>query len=260
MNRDRLVFLVVVGLFAAVNLGLFLSGRLPANAEGVGILLAAGVSLALYSFLYKDNPLFKLAEHLYVGVVAAYELGQVWFQNMLPDVLPRGAAIYEAVRHPIDVGWALLGDPRQIVTIGIQVVPVILGLFLMTRLTGRSVWLSRISFAFIVGLGAGLVIPRRSSAYVLDQLGPTIQPLWTEAGFAFSPFLILLGVVSVLIYFSFSFEHTGAVGAVSRVGIWFLMVSFGASFGYTVMARLSLLIGQLTFLLEKWLTLNLPLW
>jgi len=65
--------------------------------------------------------------------------------------------------------------------------------------------------------------------------------------------IILVGVVSVLVYFFFSVEHSGAVGKVSRVGIWFLMVSFGASFGYTIMARLSLLIGRVTFLLDDWL-------
>ena len=66
-------------------------------------------------------------------------------------------------------------------------------------------------------------------------------------------FIILVGVVTVLIYFFFSVEHTGAVGAASKVGIWFLMISFGASFGYTIMARLSLLIGRVQFLLGDWL-------
>jgi len=42
---------------------------------------------------------------------------------------------------------------------------------------------------------------------------------------------------------------------VSKVGIWFLMVSFGASFGYTIMGRLSLLIGRVQFLLDDWLHL-----
>jgi len=65
----------------------------------------------------------------------------------------------------------------------------------------------------------------------------------------------MVGVVSVLIYFFFSVEHTGAVGVVSKVGIWFLMVSFGASFGYTIMGRLSLLIGRVQFLLDDWLHL-----
>jgi hypothetical protein len=43
------------------------------------------------------------------------------------------------------------------------------------------------------------------------------------------------------------------VGGVARVGIVFLMIGFGASFGYTVMARVSLLIGRLTFLMRDWL-------
>ena len=50
--------------------------------------------------------------------------------------------------------------------------------------------------------------------------------------------------MSVLVYFFFSIEHTGNVRRVARVGIYFLMISFGAAFGYTVMARMSLLIGR----------------
>ncbi len=37
---------------------------------------------------------------------------------------------------------------------------------------------------------------------------------------------------------------------IARTGIVFLMISFGAAFGYTVMARMSLLIGRLTDLIE----------
>jgi hypothetical protein len=31
------------------------------------------------------------------------------------------------------------------------------------------------------------------------------------------------------------------------------MITFGASFGYTVMGRISLLVGRITFLLDDWL-------
>jgi hypothetical protein len=85
-----------------------------------------------------------------------------------------------------------------------------------------------------------------------------MQPITADLA-GFNLFIILIGVVTVLIYFFYSVEHTGAVGVASKVGIWFLMVSFGASFGYTIMARLSLLIGRVGFLLESWLTLQLPL-
>lgn len=243
MNRDTLFLLVFVALFAIVNVALLGTGRLAADWTGFGIILAAGLTLALYSFLYRDNPLFKLAEHLYVGVVAAYELAQVWYQNILTDVV-------NPLFRPGDDG------PRWIV-----LVPTVLGLLLFTRVIRKGVWLSRLSFAFIVGLGAGLAIPRRISSFILQQIEPSIRPLWTDAiGWGtLDTVVILVGVISVLTYFSFSVEHTGVVGRVSAVGIWFLMISFGASFGYTVMARLSLLIGRVSFLMEDWLTLNPPL-
>jgi len=59
----------------------------------------------------------------------------------------------------------------------------------------------------------------------------------------------------VLIYFFFSMEHKGIIGGVSKIGVWFLMIAFGASFGFTVMARMSLLIGRIQFLLRDWLGL-----
>ena len=65
--------------------------------------------------------------------------------------------------------------------------------------------------------------------------------------------VIVLGVFSVLVYFYFSVEHKGVIGRISRIGIWFLMISFGASFGYTIMARISLLMGRFSFLVNTWI-------
>jgi len=56
--------------------------------------------------------------------------------------------------------------------------------------------------------------------------------------------ILLIGVVSVLFYFFFSVEHTGPGMVTARTGIYFLMIAFGAAFGYTVMSRMSLLIGR----------------
>jgi len=62
--------------------------------------------------------------------------------------------------------------------------------------------------------------------------------------------VLLIGVVSVLFYFFFSIEHSGPVKVAARTGILFLMIAFGAAFGYTVMARMSLLIGRMTDLID----------
>jgi hypothetical protein len=61
-----------------------------------------------------------------------------------------------------------------------------------------------------------------------------------------------------VIYFYFSKKHEGALGVSAKIGIYFLMVSFGAAFGYTAMARISLLIGRLQFLLGDWLGIIHP--
>ena len=237
MTRDTALFVGFILLFAAVNTYLLVSGTLAADWPGFGVIVAAGFTLALYSFLYKDNPLFKFGEHVYVGVAAAYTFGQVWFPVLYGDLL--APLLDSDADAAAKTNWWLL-------------VPTLLGLLILTRFSTRLGWLSRITFAFVVGLGAGFAIPRTISSYILAQIEPTLKPL-SMSWDGIDLLIILVCVVTVLIYFFFSVEHSGAVGKASKVGIWFLMISFGASFGYTIMGRLSLLIGRVTFLFRDWL-------
>lgn len=196
----------------------------------VGAWVAAGFSLCIYSFLYKDNPFFKLGEHIFVGVSMGYLLTITHYEVMVNK-------LYSPM---VQQGkWWLI-------------IPALLGLFLLSRFIPPLSWLSRISFAFILGVSSGVAIPRQISSFILQQVQGTLKPLAAfgvngAASFTFAnlnTLLILIGVVSVLFYFFFSVEHTGGARRVARVGIYFLMVSFGAAFGYTVMARMSLLIGR----------------
>lgn len=206
------------------------------NTEAVvGAWVATGLSLCMYSFLYKDNPYFKLGEHIFVGVSLGYILTITYYEVMVKK-------LYVPV---VEQGqWWLL-------------VPALLGLLMLTRFLPPIAWLSRIAFAFILGVSSGVAIPRQISSFILQQVQGTIKPVvmvgdggsvWLSAA-DLNTLLILVGVVSVLVYFFFSLEHTGAVRHVARLGIYFLMVSFGAAFGYTVMARMSLLIGRVDELL-----------
>ena len=67
--------------------------------------------------------------------------------------------------------------------------------------------------------------------------------------------LLVGGLLCGIVYFFFSFEHKGIVGRTAKVGIWVLMITFGAGFGYTVMGRIALLAIRLEFLLDDWLWL-----
>ncbi|ALA59690.1 hypothetical protein [Nitrospira moscoviensis] len=211
------------------------------DATIIGAWVATGLTLFIFSFLYQDNPLFKLAEHLYVGVSVGYTIVKAY-----------DTVIVHLIVKPIveNHEFALL-------------IPVIIGLLMLTRYVPKASWLSRYAFAMIVGIGAGLAIPRTISSFILKQIEDTVRPLLSMTGdgvtFSFNilnhasnlnAIIILIGVTSVLFYFFFSVEHHGPGKAVARTGILFLMIAFGAAFGYTVMARMSLLIGRLTDLIE----------
>ena len=239
-KTDVSITIWILIAFSIVNIAFLATGKLGFNAKGLGIITAVALTLAMYSFLYKDNPVFKIAENLFVGVAMGYSIIIVWFNILKPDV-------FEALIVPMfkDTGNA----PQYLV-----IVPTLLGLFMFLRFSSKLSWLSRWSFAFIVGMGSGIAIPNFINAILLRQLEPMFMPIYTGSFWGtINTLLILIGVVSVLFYFFFSMEHKGVIGGVSVIGIWFLMIAFGASFGYTVMARMSLLIGRMQFLLKDWL-------
>jgi hypothetical protein len=62
--------------------------------------------------------------------------------------------------------------------------------------------------------------------------------------------IIIIGLVTSLTFFFFTFEHKGVLGVSTRIGRYFLMATFGAAYGSTVMARISLFIGRLRFMYE----------
>ena len=118
-------------------------------------------------------------------------------------------------------------------------------------------WFARWGIAYTVGMAAGLRAYGFLNSNVILQIKGTIIPLldpdlpfFSLLGDShFNNLVILVGTVTGLLYFFFSKEQTGNFGKVTRVGIYFLMISFGASFGFAVMGRISLLIGRFTDLI-----------
>jgi hypothetical protein len=121
------------------------------------------------------------------------------------------------------------------------------------RLLPKGGWMSRWSIGLLVGAYSGLQVIGFAQGDLVSQIGANMLSLdtgywWTNAKNG----LVVVGLLCTLFYFFFSTEHAGPAGVVSKIGIWFLMVSFGASYGFTVMARISLLIGRLSFLFFEW--------
>lgn len=264
----------------------------------VGFWLGIFLTICILSFLYKDNPIYKFAEHLFIGVSIGYIVTKQYYDTITPKLIDRLAA----------GEWFYLAG-------------LLLSILLLLKLSRRWGWVGRFPIAFVVAFYAGLqingvaqadlgaqiefsmksvlveevdintasatqlsllpgmtpavaerVIERRQAQPFtsLDEIAdiPNLSPLQRKdlqeargsiAGLdaqasigepstyvfgTLSMTLLLLGLVAGLVYFYFSVEQKGAVGKVSRVGVWVIMIGFGASFGYTVQGRIALAIGR----------------
>ena len=200
-------------------------------SNAVGATIAAFFTLAALSFLYRDNKIYKLAEHIFVGLAAGYYLAIEFHQVFRPNL------------------WDPLAREGRLV----MLVPLGLTFLLFTRLIPRIASLSRIPMAILIGAYAGLAAIGFAQGDLLPQIGANMVPLWTGSlATSAQNWILLVGLVASLFYFFFSVEHRGTPGVVAKIGIYFLMVSFGASYGFTVMSRISLLLERLTFLIHDW--------
>ena len=195
--------------------------------------LAAFLTLCIFSFLYRDNILYRFAEHLFVGVSAGYLVALTWHNQIYPNLIV-----------PLFIEGNLF-----------YIIPLLFALCYFARFVPRLNHLIRLPIAFVLGWGSGVAIPAFFQRDILRQTQGTllIRDSFTRWDSGLWAMVILVGVISTLIYFFFSRERKGIIKPTANLGVIFIMLGFGASFGYTVMARISLLIGRLQFLLGDWL-------
>ena len=279
----------------------------------VGFWIGIFLTLSILSYLYKDNPFYKLAEHLFVGVSIGYVITQQYYNVLRPNLLDH------LTSDPFGEGL-------------VYWIPLALVVMLFVRAASRRLaWVGRYPVAFVVALYAGIQINAVGDSDLAQQIAISTQSLDTPkvnlnddavgpaamstlpgfspvvarkladargAGFHLdslddleripgltepqrqdlrdgrgplagldaqaavrdgerywfgivSKLLLLVGLIASLVYFYFSIEQKGAVGKVARLGVYVLMIGFGASFGYTVQGRLALAVGRAMDLLDK---------
>ncbi len=237
----------------------FLAGQAEYSLpRTLGIWTSALLTLCVFSFLYRDNAFYKFSEAVFVGVSAAYWMVVGFWTVIIPNLLGK---IWPAWVQ----GWAVPGmstvreeDWR------LYLIPLLLGGMLLWRLSPRGAWIARWPLAFIIGSTAGIRLIGFLQADFLSQVRNTIEPVVVLEGSRFlfwesvQNLLLVVCVLAGLTYFFFSIEHTGLAGRVSQLGVWVLMITFGAAFGYTVMGRIALLAIRFEFLFDDWLWLIDP--
>jgi hypothetical protein len=225
----------------------------------IGIWVAALLTLGIFSFLYRDNPLYKMTESIFVGVSAAYWMVVGFWDVLVPN-------LFDKLWPSLIQSWSMPGlSPERDQWWWISLIPLALGVLLLMRLAPRGGWLAVWPLAFIIGTFAGLRLVAFVQADLLSQVRSSILSVVAlnssnslRLQQSIENFVLLAGTLVCLVYFFFSVEHKGAVGRISKIGIWVLMITFGAGFGYTVMGRIALLAIRLEFLFDDWLWLIDP--
>jgi len=238
------------------------------STELLGAWLVVLLTLCIFSYLYDDNPFYKAAEHLFVGVSAGYWaslffwtqiqpnlFGRLWPSRFVEDdgsiLISIWYVIYEIFNF-ITTGFGVL-DRNVFPEGGIgeramqlsYVIPFILGIFMLLRLVPKFGYLARWAIAYIVGMTAGLRFYSFLNSNVRMQIQASAVDFTSDWIGIINALILFIGTLTGLIYFFFSTEHKGTIGKLSKIGIYFLMIKFGASFGFAVMGRISLLIGRM---------------
>lgn len=186
------------------------------------------LTMMMLSFLYRDNPLFKLGENIFLGISIGYTWVMVWQLTVVPFLIrPLGDMAQDFRLWDLQMFlWLALGST------------------LLFRFSRNKSWVANYYFAFLFAYVAGFAIPT-GVQNILIQVKNLMQPLNQGSWYETSKwFVIIFGAAAALGYFFFSKPHKGALGKLARTGILVMMICFGAAFGTTIMGRVALFIGR----------------
>jgi len=204
----------------------------PAIINTVAIVL----TLMVLSRIAGDNPLFRIAQYLFVGVSLGLAFVVAYHQVLVPAV--RG-----------------LGNGQSQATI--YGIPLALGLLLLPRISRRQEfsWLANIPLALVFGVGAALAVGGAIIGTLLPQIFDTAnRPISNDPAQLAGVVVLALGTVITLAAFYYTSPQEGArartMALITALGHWLLMIAFGFFFASAVQSYLSALIERLVFVLR----------
>ncbi len=206
------------------------------NMAGIGTVVAIICTLAIFSLVFRENAFYRLFERIYIGLAAGYSL-----QIVIREVI----------------------DPLFIKPVFIEgkwwgIFAALAGIMFYFVYSKKLNWISRIPIGLIMGMSAGQIFQIYANT-MWPQLEKSFLPLnpfaLGDSGAAIgwvgvlNNFIFVIVMLAVMSYFFFSFKQENkAIKFSATSGRMLLMIAFGALFGSTIMARLSLLYERLFFI------------
>ena len=215
------------------------------SMEIIAALVGLILTLMVFSYLIGDNPLFRLATYLFIGVSSGYAATVVWHSVLVPRLFSR------------------LADVNQLILL---IVPLVLSLSLLAKLSPRISWLGNFAMAVLVGVGAAAAVGGALIGTLLPQAQAAVNSfdLSSTAGGSsvfvrlFEGTIMLAGTVLTLASFHFT-AGRNADGTPKRNPIFegiawfgriFIAITLGVLFAGVYMAALTAMIERLSSILN----------
>jgi hypothetical protein len=228
----------------------------PLSFEWWGVFFAGICSLAIFSFLIKENPFYRFFEHLFIGIATSITIMMTVKTFIWPRML-RPLFDLERPQFP-DGSYA---EPYNQLYL-LMLIPMAFGSLYYFVLSRRFAWLAQLVIGFSLGVAAGFAFEGTFNE-IIPQIVDSFRSLYvpgadltTASGFfaGIANIVFTLTLLASLSYFFFTFRR--ASGSIaersSHAGRWMMMCCFGAFFGSTIAARMALLVERLDFLLHTW--------
>jgi hypothetical protein len=218
----------------------------------IGGMIGFLFTLLIFSYVLGDNPLFRIAVYIFVGVSSGYIAAVAFWQVIVPRL------IYPSIS-------AL--SSGSLLEIGLMLVPVLGSLLILMKIFPSLAGMGRIVMAFLVGVGAAVTIAGAVIGTLIPQVMGTINAFdmtpfgknisdWVEP--ISSAGIILTGTVLTLVYFHFgarpkadgSMRRLGLIEALAWGGRVFIGIALGAVFAGVYAAALTALIERISSLIN----------
>lgn len=192
----------------------------------IGVWTAAFLTLMVLSFIYKENPFYRLTEYIFVGLSAGYSFAATLRLFVNQALTPIFAGQFDFI------------------------VPLVIGLLFYAQFTKNYSILYRVPLSLAIGYGLGITIWSVLQAYFVRQVSATMLPLYTGSALTtIDNLVIVVGTILSISYFILHREQKGVYGRFTKAGKYFVLATLGAIFGTTVLGRMALIIQRIQFLL-----------
>ena len=203
------------------------------------------LTLMVFSYLWRDNPLFRMALYIFIGVSSGYAATVVWHHILVPKL------------------FEPLQDPNQLMLL---VIPLILSFSLFAKLSPRISWVGNFAMAVLVGVGAAAALGGALLGTLIPQAQAAINAFDIRSAASASDALsgllggvvMLAGTVFTLGYFHFSAarapdgtpRRNPVFESIAWIGRIFIAITLGVLFAGVYMAALTAMIERLGFIIN----------